>query len=196
MNTNNNDSFNAYKVLISAFILFCVVVILFLMSNPNVTRRRTSERRKACISNIKILQGAVEQYNDKKQNLMKKLDIDLLVKEKFIRNYPRNPEPQCLYSSEGDLSENGYVYCKYHGEYDEKKEKELIEKESRDKIKNKTKSFFIFIFISSIPSLIYLFFAIIFRNDSVIIFIILSIMSIFILSQIPNISFIAYNLTY
>ena len=126
---SSENKVNVYIVITLAFILFSEFVLLSVFSAPTVTKRRTSAKRAACFSNIRLLQGAVEMYNMDKPNFMKSLDIDLLIKEKYLKTPPTPPENDCKYLSDGDLSDSGNVYCKFHGIYDEAKERELREKE-------------------------------------------------------------------
>ena len=77
---------------------------------------RTSARQKACFSNIRLLQGAVEMYNMDHETMMKSLDIDTLVKEHYLKESVMKPEPNCDYYSDGDLSKSGKVTCKLHSE--------------------------------------------------------------------------------
>lgn len=186
-NTNKSSSStkkrNIYIVISLAFILFSEFVLLAIMSTPNVTKSRTSAKRAACFSNVRILQGAFEMYNMEKHSFMNSLDINALVNEKYLKNAPSKPENDCEY-----LLENGIVYCKYHGFYDEGREKELKAKEKSEITRSKTESFFIFLLICSIPSLIYLVFTLISGNESYICFTILFILIVFIIGRFPQIS--------
>ena len=181
--SNSTKKRNIYIVISLAFILFCEFVLLAIITTPNVTKSRTSTKRAACFSNVRILQAAVEMYNNDKTDFMISLDINTLINEKYIKNAPTKPESDCEY-----LLENGIVYCKYHGFYDEKREKELKAKEKSKITRSKTESFFLFILICSIPSLIYLFFTLISGNESYICFTILFILIVFIIGCFPQIS--------
>ena len=191
INTDSKKKANGYTILILAFILFIEFVLLALLGMPLIKKDRSSARRAACFSNIKQLQIAIEMYNMDKHDSMKSLDIDLLVNEKYMKGYPLPPEDNCMYLSEGDLSVSGIIYCKFHGEYDKKKEKELRKQERIDGIKSRFKYFILFIFICSIPSLIYLFITILSRKESYISFIILFILVIFIVQHFHQISLLA-----
>ena len=197
-NSDNRDNknFNGYIVFSLAFILFCEFFLISIMSTPNLTMNRTSERRAACFSNIRLLQSTVEMYNLEKNNPMKSIDLDILVKEKYLKKVPTPPDTNCIYSSEGNMMDKGKVYCKFHGFYDENKEKELKEKERTDAIKNKTHTILLFLFVCSIPALIYILFAIVSRNEAYICFIIMFILTIVIISQVHQISFLAYDFTH
>ena len=82
---------------------------------PNFKRARESAREKACFSNIRVLQGAVEMYNLDNETMMESLEIDKLVKGKYLRDVPQGPEPDCEYYSDGNLTNDGEVACRRHG---------------------------------------------------------------------------------
>jgi hypothetical protein len=46
--------------------------------------------------------------------MMTKLNAKELLDKKYIKPISK-PEPQCEYESVGDLSDDGYINCKYHG---------------------------------------------------------------------------------
>ncbi|MBQ3644361.1 MAG: hypothetical protein II961_07160 [Candidatus Riflebacteria bacterium] len=82
---------------------------------PNFKAARSSAREKACYSNMRVLQGAVEMYNMDHATMMSNLDIPTLVKEGYLKGELRGPEPDCDYFSKGDLSKDGCIFCKRHG---------------------------------------------------------------------------------
>ncbi len=135
--------------LIELIIVIAIIVILAAISKPNFCKRpRPETRQKACFSNIRVLQGAVEMYNMdvgyndnnetkkkevvkeenmmgimkevKEESMMKELDIDQLIKGKYLREHPYKPDNSCSYISIGDLSEDGVVACEYHGDIEQK----------------------------------------------------------------------------
>ena len=164
--TNSDEKPNVAIIIVLALVLFFEFAFLGFNSMPHLTQRRPAARRAACFSNIRILQGAVEMYNMDYPYSMKSLDIDLLVKGKYLKSKPSSPEVDCLYLSEGDLNDSGRIYCKLHGEYDKQKENELRKKEANDKIKENIQFYLFYIFLYSIPSLIYLFFTFINKSES------------------------------
>ena len=90
--SNNNNSTNSY-----------------LQSSP-------SARTNACQANIRTYSAAVEMYNlDHENSPMKSLNIDELVKEKYIKSALTRPETDCNYTSEGDLTSGGKIKCTRHG---------------------------------------------------------------------------------
>ena len=99
------------------FIMICVIGFLAALALPNFERARDEARRKACFSNQRVLMGGVEMYNMdvKEENMMHNLNIDILVKERYVKEKPKLPDPKCSYVSEGDLAKDGNVKCTYHG---------------------------------------------------------------------------------
>lgn len=92
------------------------VGILAAMAIPNFKKARDSAREKACFSNMRVLQGAVEMYNMDNSADMTNLDIQKLIKGGYLKTAPKGPEPECEYYSKGDLSSNdGKIACKKHG---------------------------------------------------------------------------------
>lgn len=84
---------------------------------------------KACFSNIRLVQGAVEMYNMDFSPAMESLNIDVLKEKGYLKpEYTYKEEKDCELLSEGNLFENGYVYCKKHKTpeiaLEEKKQKE------------------------------------------------------------------------
>ena len=129
-----------YILLFSLFIILCC--------SPAFARR--SFRDKACLSNIRVIQDAVEMYNLDARTMMEELNpkmMDILVKEKYLKAYPTPPEPsKCEYKSIGNLTDNGIIFCKYHGDvehlvYSEYYDYEKYEKFSQTASDEMIKSF-------------------------------------------------------
>lgn len=96
-------------------ISLCFVGLLGVLAYPNFEKSRSEARRKACFSNQRVLQGAVEMYNMDNAKVMHKLDMKLLLEGRYIRTMIEGPEPQCSYVSEGDLATSGIIKCTNHG---------------------------------------------------------------------------------
>ena len=107
--------------LIELIIVIAIIAILAKMSQPMcIKRSRPSARQKACFSNLRVIQGAVEMYNMDNSEFMTKLDLDLLIKGKYLKELPSKPEESCSYISIGDLSKDGVIACEYHGDLEQK----------------------------------------------------------------------------
>lgn len=106
-------------------IILCFLFILTLTSVASAYKPdRPTMRYKACLSNIRVIQGAVEMYNMNSSTPINHLNdnsIDTLLKNNYLKIVPSKPESSCEYVSNGNLSEQGVVYCKYHGGVDENK---------------------------------------------------------------------------
>lgn len=190
-NRENSDSVkkvNRYTVFTLAFILFSIMALVALISVPNITRSRASARRKTCFSNMRVLQGAVEMYNMDSYKMMKTLDTDLLVKSKYLKEKPVFPEPDCLYLTEGDLTENGKIYCKHHGVVlNSEEERKLSQKEKSEELKGQLMKYFLLLTICLTPSSIYIYCSIINNSESYGCFflILLLILSVIMFGAIP-----------
>ena len=112
-------------IIIESIIVSITTSTLFFMAVPNhfFRRDRSIARAKACFSNLRVLQGAIEMFNmDETPKITEcnEVTLNLLVEKKYLKRDFLNyyPEIQCRYISNGDLSENGTVYCEYHGSID------------------------------------------------------------------------------
>ena len=100
--------------------LIIICCLLFLGISNNAFARR-SARDKACLSNIRVIQGAVEMYNMDVSTMIEELNpktMSFLVKGGYLKVEPVKPETQCEYKSVGNLTNNGIIYCPYHGDVD------------------------------------------------------------------------------
>ena len=101
-------------------IAVAILVIIFSLKPTHFPDHRGSleeGKKKACFSNLRLLEKAVEQYNKDNKIKMKVLNQDSLIngkylKERIIDGYP---DKKCKYLSEGDISTDGYIFCEYHG---------------------------------------------------------------------------------
>ena len=118
------------------FFMFIYIIINVLTSLPEKKFAHTPSRQKACFSNIRVFTGAVEMYNMNHNIMMKKLDFNSLIQENYLKGNFSLPEKECEYLTEGDLSENGYIYCKIHGDLEGRKEKELQTKKEEETKRN------------------------------------------------------------
>ncbi len=121
---NNKKAFT----LIELIIVIAILAILAKMSQPMCVRRsRPSARQKACFSNLRIIQGAVEMYNMDNTEFMEELDFNRLLDGKYLKELPSKPEDSCSYLSLGDLSKDGVIACEYHGDLEQKYIKSKLE---------------------------------------------------------------------
>ena len=67
--------------------------------------------KKSCFTNIRVICGAVEMYNmDNQKNPMTSLNLEELLKKRFLMREPELPTEKCEY-----YMENNEIKCKYHG---------------------------------------------------------------------------------
>ena len=120
MENNNKKKQSCLSTLSRAFILTCITsFIVFSIHTPGKPSR-SFPRRKACLSNLRLISGAVELYNMDNANKIIELNdsaFEILIKGNYLKRKPEPPElTRCFYSSEGDITKSGYIYCKYHGD--------------------------------------------------------------------------------
>ena len=103
-------------------------LFLFAVYTPLFARREVN-REKSCFSNQRLLLGAIEMYNMDNSEMLHDLNDnvqDILIRGKYLKgdNILRCPETSAngKYYSQGDLCEDGVIYCDYHGssEHDSK----------------------------------------------------------------------------
>ncbi|MBR4570634.1 MAG: hypothetical protein IKO19_08255 [Candidatus Riflebacteria bacterium] len=98
-------------------IIICLIYIFF--SCCNLFAYRAVQRDKTCFANIRIIENAIYSYNMNNQPHIVNLDQDAikkLIKNKFLEKEPIKPDKLCEYKSIGDLSQDGMVFCTYHGD--------------------------------------------------------------------------------
>ena len=72
-------------------------------------------KQKACFSNLRVIQGAVEMYNMDHSTMMTSLNLDKLIDGNYIKSIDK-PCSECSYYNKGDLSNDGVVACSLHGD--------------------------------------------------------------------------------
>lgn len=101
--------------LIELGIVIVVIGVLSSMSMPNFKTSRFQARHKACYSNIRVIQGAVEMYNADSSSQMSYLNMANLVKGGYIKPGIKCPETNKEDYYGENLDSDGEVYCLKHG---------------------------------------------------------------------------------
>ena len=107
--------------LIELIIVIAIIAVLAAMSQQNIPhggRGRASARRKACFSNQRVLQGAIEMYNMDSSIMIHTAlpngDFgdceELLIREKYLKDYLVPPEEDCAYGIIGLEKPFSYAY--------------------------------------------------------------------------------------
>lgn len=120
MKLYNKDSKFAkkpYLVIFESIIIFIIFLILLAMVTPNFKKTNIRGRtQKGCASDIRVLTGAVENYNMDKATMMQNLDQNLLLQGHYINSIFDKRNSSCIYKSFGNLTEDGIIYCETHGD--------------------------------------------------------------------------------
>ena len=146
----------------SIFIAILIYILSFIIALPNFKKDvGRNDPQKACYSNIRIIQGAIEMYNMDNSSMMCDIDIERLIQGKYLKEPRQLPKKECKYLANGNLSEEGQVYCQHHGgmNFDTPESEELYKREASIRYWKKVKEKFTTYVLSAIPSIIYLFFA-------------------------------------
>ena len=103
-------------------VIICLLFFAFISNSAFANRG--DARLKACQSNIRVIQGAIEMYNTDNNNHMKHLDkegLEILSKSHYLKEKLEKPETSCEYRSIGNLSNKGegIVFCTYHGDLEQ-----------------------------------------------------------------------------
>ena len=115
--TYKSWSKSARQSVVSCIIVYCCFNILMVWSRFGIICIKKAPRSwkvKNCWSNCRIIQGAVEMYNMDNETMMQKLNFPLLLEGNYLREIPKGSEKECYYTSHGDLTDVGYIYCVYH----------------------------------------------------------------------------------
>ncbi len=112
-----NKKNNKLRWLVTLLNIYLVGIPLYIFFGPNSYKKvgAGSGGIKACYSNQRVLQGAVEMYNMDSKEMMSDYDEDILIKGDYLKSRPSKPSPECQYLGT-DLDGVGSVYCTYHGD--------------------------------------------------------------------------------
>ena len=118
-------------------LLICCLFFIIFVCNSTFAYKpsHSSSRFYACKSNIRVIQGAIEMYNKDAKVMMEQLDSESmkkLLKEKYLREEPVKPDISCEYKSIGDLSDDGFVFCTYHGDLEQIVYSPYLDQENSD----------------------------------------------------------------
>ena len=85
----------------------------------------STDNQKACFENIREIQNAVKRYNSSFWTYKGLVNFDdnsrkMLIEKNYLSSTMSLPTEKCEYASEGDLSHEGILYCKFHGDLDNK----------------------------------------------------------------------------
>ena len=127
------------------FLIFFYGIVNIFSALPPRKHGHIRSREKACYSNIRVISGAMEMYNMDHDTMMTTLDLNTLQEQNYLKKI-NPPDDGCEYHSQGNFTDNGYVYCSKHGDI----EGFTKSKEEEEEIKNST---FLDSFISKIWSL-------------------------------------------
>ena len=125
--TNSKPKKNHVRTVVEAIILFGISFLLLSMSDigrAHSHHHRRTTPQNLCFSNQRVLNGAIDMYNMDSSKMIKTYDQsirDLLIKGKYLKSDFMN-EVECEFLTEGDLTENGFIYCVNHGDIEKKKE--------------------------------------------------------------------------
>jgi hypothetical protein len=89
---------------------------------PNFRKAREQSRVKACMANMRVIQGAVEMYNMDNHQMLSVVtenELQLLVDGNYLKALPVRPESDCWYGTKGDLTHDGCIVCARHGSVEE-----------------------------------------------------------------------------
>jgi hypothetical protein len=139
-----------------AFIALIFGIHSVITYNP---RRHSSSgtRQKACYSNIRVIQGAVEMYNMDHSVMISSLDDSEAQNPSLLKGYLKgvhHPYPKCCYQGIDLGSGDGGIWCTYHGDVDGILGKEGLYDKEQNNDKSNIKGIFAIIGILSIPTIL------------------------------------------
>lgn len=96
-----------------------------LNSSIRVGSNLLTDNQKACFSNIEKLTEAIKFYNEicEKEDRAESYDdkmLPVLIEGKYLLKELKPPTSRCEYASDGNLNKDGIIYCKFHGDLENK----------------------------------------------------------------------------
>ena len=116
---HSKEATEVAKVILANNAKDILVNSLLTLATTDFKKEREAAISKSCYANRRVLLGAVEMYNLDNSVMMTQLDIQKLVEGKYLYSEPHKPETGCSYYSEGDLTQDGKIKCKLHGDVPE-----------------------------------------------------------------------------
>ena len=103
------------KKIVIYIVIYCCVngLTAWCFENMHVRRDYEGMEEKACLENVRIINGAVEMYNMDKDVMMDDLDIHKLLEGNYIYK-ELSVSDKCNYTNVGKLSKDGFVCCIKH----------------------------------------------------------------------------------
>jgi competence protein ComGC len=124
MENNDKKKRSFWEIAMYVYIIGVIVTVL-IAPVPHLKKSdHGSAKVKACYSNIRVIQGAVEMYNmdvKNEEDLILTLNDSETQNPTILKGYlkpVRHYEPMCRYKSKDLDKENGGIYCEYHGDID------------------------------------------------------------------------------
>ncbi|MGM0600009.1 MAG: hypothetical protein ACQETH_09360 [Candidatus Rifleibacteriota bacterium] len=104
------------------FVVAMVVIasLVYLTGCDSAQEEKTAVK---CLQNQRMLLGAVEMYNMDKEKKITKFEKSMaekdgvLVKGFYLKDPIEAPGDKCRYTSTGNLSEGGVIYCEVHDDF-------------------------------------------------------------------------------
>ena len=137
-------------------LIIALVIIFSCFITQSVFARR-NDRLKSCYSNQRVILGAIEMYNMDSSIMIEELNnhtMQLLIDGKYLKEKPTTYDNHCEYSSKGNLTEDGEIYCKYHGSFTYNEEKKTGIPPSREYLVEQTKIYYMNLMSDYFPSII------------------------------------------
>ena len=115
--------------------LFCVIAAIASTVWYVIIKKERAKQRATyitCLYHLHYLTGSIQRYNFQYQTPLKEIDLKKLKEKKFIdSNYDKTLDyiktiNGCEFTNQGDLSDDGIIICKTHG--DQKKVEQEIKR--------------------------------------------------------------------
>ena len=144
------------SIFFTTILIYVISLIVFL---PPFRKGGGRSHQKACYSNLRVIQGALEMYNMDHEEMMTDLDMRILIDAKYLKEEPRKPEKECRYYSQGNLTEDGEICCDFHGGLIAEANSDIAIKIKREKKLKEMNDNLLYYSLRALPAVIYLMFA-------------------------------------